>query len=140
MLKYDEIKIGDQIKLDIERVIGQDKIDKWAEVSVDFNPLHVDQEFGKKSRFGITICHGSLTITFLMEMLTRWMGNGWLSGGQLKDLRFVAPVLSGDIVRPKGKVTDKREDGKRKLIECEIWLEKQDGTKVITGKSIGEAE
>ena len=140
MLKFDELEIGDEIAVDIKREITQDRIDKWAEVSVDFNPLHVDKEFGKKSRFGSTISHGTLTITYLMEMLTRWMGKGWLNGGQLLDVKFVAPVLPGDTVHPAGKILNKRIEKDRKVIECEIWLENQDGKKVITSKAIGEAE
>lgn len=140
MTKFDQIKIGDEVDLNIQRGITQEKINKWAEVSVDFNPLHVDPEFAKTSQFGSTISHGTLTITYLMEMLTRWMGKGWLKGGQLLGVRFVAPVRPGDSVRPKGKVVDKREEKGKKLVECEIWLENQDGTKLITGKAIGEAE
>lgn len=140
MLKFDELEIGDEIAVDIKREITQDRIDKWAEVSVDFNPLHVDKEFGKKSRFGSTISHGTLTITYLMEMLTSWMGKGWLYGGQLLDVKFIAPVLPGDTVHPAGKILNKRIEKDRKVIECELWLENQDGKKVITSKAIGEAE
>jgi len=140
MLKFDELEIGDEIAVNIKRKITQDRIDKWAEVSVDFNPLHVDKEFGKKSRFESTISHGTLTITYLMEMLTWWMGKGWLYGGQLLDVKFVAPVLPGDTVHPTGKILNKRIEKDRKVIECEIWLENQDGKKVITSKAVGEAE
>ena len=140
MLKFDELEIGDEIAVDIKREITQDRIDKWAEVSVDFNPLHVDKEFGKKSRFGSTISHGTLTITYLMEMLTSWMGKGWLYGGRLLNVKFIAPVLPGDTVHPAGKILNKRIEKDRKVIECELWLENQDGKKVITSKAIGEAE
>ena len=140
MLKFDELEIGDEIGVDIKREITQDRIDKWAEVSIDFNPLHVDKEFGKKSRFGTTISHGTLTITYLMEMLTRWMGKGWLYGGQLLDVKFVAPILPGDTVHPAGKILNKRIEKDRKVIECDVWLENQDGKKVITSKAIGEVE
>ncbi len=140
MLRFDEIRIGDDIPVDIQRLITQEKINKWAEVSIDFNPVHVDPAFGKTSQFGSTICHGTLTITFLMEMLTRWMGRGWLGGGQLLGVRFMAPVRPGDTVRPKGKVINKREEKGKRLVECDIWLENQEGIKVITGRAIGEAE
>ena len=138
MLKFDELEIGDEIRVDIKREITQDRIDKWAEVSVDFNPLHVDREFGKKSRFGTTISHGTLTITYLMEMLTSWMGKGWLYGGQLLDVKFVAPVLPGDTVHTAGKVINKQTQDDNTLIECEVWLLKEDGTKVITGQAVFE--
>ncbi len=138
MLRFDEIRIGSDIPVNMQRLVTQEKINKWAEVSVDFNPIHVDPEFAEKSQFGSTICHGTLTITFLMEMLTRWMGKGWLSGGQLLGVRFMAPVRPGDTVQPKGKVVNKREEKGKKLVECDIWLENQDGVKVIMGKAVAE--
>lgn len=140
MLKFDNIKIGDEIPTEIRRLITQEKINKWAELSVDFNPLHVDPIAGEKSQFRSTICHGTLTITFIMEMLAHWMGRGWLCGGQLLGVRYTAPVRPGDIVEPQGKVVDKREEKKKKLIECDIWLKNQNAVKVIIGKAIGEAE
>lgn len=140
MLPFKEIHIGDDLDIDIRQSITQEMIDRWAQVSVDFNPLHIDPAYGKTSKFGSTICHGTLTITFIMEMLTLWMGKGWLSGGQLLGVRFVAPVRPFDTVRPGGKVVGKRIENDRKLVDCEVWLENQDGVKVITGRATGEVE
>lgn len=139
MVKFDDIKVGDEIPADIRRTINQDMIDKFAEVSVDFNPLHVDPEFGKTTPFGTTISHGSLTITFIMQMMAEWLGDGFLRGGQMIGMKFIAPVKSGDTVSPHGKVVDKRVEGDKKLIECDVWLENQDGTQTIVGKAIGQA-
>ena len=137
MIKSDDIKVGDDIPVDIHRLITQEMIDKWAEVSVDFNPLHVDPEYAKTTPFGTTISHGSLTITFIMQMMTEWLEEGWLRGGQLNRMKFIAPVKSGDTVSPRGRITDKRTEEAKKLVECEVWLEKQDGVQTIVGKAIG---
>ena len=131
-----DIHIGDEIPIQIERTVTQEMISRWAEVSVDFNPLHVDPEFGQTTPFGSTIAHGHLSITYMLEMLTRWLGEKWLSGGQLKQMRFVSPVNPGDTVTPKGKVVDKRLEGDGKVIECDVWLENQDGTQTIVGKAV----
>lgn len=140
MVEFDKVKVGDEIPVSINQGISQEKINKWAEVSVDFNPLHVNPEFGRASRFQSTISHGTLTITCLMAMLTQWIGKSWLNGGQLQGVRFVAPVLPGDTIRPRGKVADKRIEGDKKVIEWDVWVENQRGDKVITGKAIGEGE
>ena len=139
MQEFDRVKIGDRIGVDMVREISQQMINRWAEISVDFNPLHVDREYGKSSRFGSTICHGTLTITYILEMLTLWMGKGWLEGGQLSNVRFKAPVFPGDTLRPKGSVVNKFTENDKKYIECDVWLENQDGVKVITGRARGEA-
>jgi len=39
-------------------VVTQDDINQYADVSGDFNPIHIDQEFAAGSRFGQTIAHG----------------------------------------------------------------------------------
>jgi acyl dehydratase len=139
-VRFDDINVGDEIPIQIERTITQGMISRWAEVSVDFNPLHVDPEFGKTTPFGSAIAHGHLSITYILEMLTRWLGEEWLGGGQLKQMRFVSPVKPGDSVMPGGKVVDKRLEGERKVIECDVWLENQDGTQTIVGKAIATLE
>jgi hypothetical protein len=37
-------------------------------------------------------------------------------------------------------VVNKREEKGKKLVECDIWLENQDGIKVIIGKAVAEVE
>ena len=134
-VKFGNIDIGDEIPVKIERIVTQDMINRWAEVSDDFNPLHVDLEFARTTRFGSTIAHGTLTTSYILELLTRWLGDRWLRGGQLKGMRLIAPVKPGDTVMPRGKVVDKRVEGGKRVIECDVWLENQNGTQAIVGKA-----
>ena len=41
-------------------LITQDMITKYAEVTGDYNPIHVDEEYAKKTKFGKCIAHGML--------------------------------------------------------------------------------
>jgi 3-hydroxybutyryl-CoA dehydratase len=79
----------------LRKTISQAMINKWAEVSGDFNPLHVDPEFGKKTLFGSNIAHGPLILSFLIEMLARCLGKPWILGGCLENIKIVSPVLPG---------------------------------------------
>jgi len=53
------VKIGD--KFSKQRKVTDELIRKFAEVSGDYNPIHLDDEFAKTTRFGRRIAHGMLS-------------------------------------------------------------------------------
>ncbi|HQR69225.1 MAG TPA: MaoC/PaaZ C-terminal domain-containing protein [Burkholderiaceae bacterium] len=61
----------------------------------DFNPLHVDDEFARKSRFGGRILHGVLT-SALMSAPFGNLVSGTALGYLEHNARFLAPVRPGD--------------------------------------------
>jgi 3-hydroxybutyryl-CoA dehydratase len=89
----------------VVRRITQEKIQRYAEASGDFNPIHVDEEYARRSPFGGTIAHGMLVLAYMSGMMADAFGRRWLSGGRLK-VRFKAPARPGDVVtasaRPRG--------------------------------------
>ena len=76
----------------IEKVVTQLMINQYAEASGDFNPIHVNEEYAKKSRFGSTIAHGMMIAASISELMTMIFNQAWLNGGRLK-IRFRAPVF-----------------------------------------------
>jgi 3-hydroxybutyryl-CoA dehydratase len=82
--------------------IDQDGINSWGELSGDRNPLHVDPEFAKTTRYGATILHGHLTIAWLCEWALAQWGVAWLTLGEIADLRFRAPLRADDEHRISG--------------------------------------
>lgn len=129
------VQIGDEVK-PVVRDVTQEKINRWAKVSGDFNPLHVDPEFAKSTMFGGTISHGPMSIAFLSDMMARWLGTGWTSGGHL-EVTFLGPVRPGDTVTARGKVIEKQEEDDKERVLCEVFCENQKGEKVIVGKASG---
>jgi 3-hydroxybutyryl-CoA dehydratase len=79
----------------------------------DFNPLHVDEEFSKKSRFGGRILHGP----FSAALVSAPVGN-FFSGTAIAYLehscRFVAPVKPGDTLATEWTVTQKLDKPKHR--------------------------
>lgn len=130
----------DDILPKLTKLVTQDKINKWADVVGDHNPLHVDPEYAKKTKFKTTIAHGPLVISFISEMMGNWLGAGWIEGGKLLDVRFRAPVKSGDEITIQGRVMHKRIVDGINTIECEIFVENQQGVKVVEGRAIGRVE
>ena len=136
-MKFDEISIGDSIP-SLQKKITQEVIDRWAEVSTDFNPLHVDPEFAKKTRFGGTIAHGHIALSFLCEMMHRWLGSGWISGGgSLAGIKFIAPIRPGQTITMGGTITENRVDEGKNIVQADIFVENQAGEKCVVGSAQG---
>ena len=51
-----DVKVGDEFAID--RQITDDLVRAFAELSGDHNPIHLDEEFAKRTRFGRRIAHG----------------------------------------------------------------------------------
>ena len=70
---------------------------KFAEVSGDNNPVHLDEEFARTTRFGGRIAHGMLSAGHISAVLANQLpGPGTIYLGQT--LAFKAPVKPGDVV------------------------------------------
>jgi 3-hydroxybutyryl-CoA dehydratase len=124
------LKIGEDIP-SLKKDMSQSMIMAYAEVSGDFNPLHVDPDFAGKTKFGGTIAHGHIAVSWLCEMLLIWRKGDFLKGGKLEGVRFVAPIRPGDTLEVKGRVTETTSD----RIMCDVWVENQDGKRVVEGKA-----
>jgi acyl dehydratase len=49
------------------------------------------------------------------------------------DLRFIKPVVAGDTVTAKGKVTERQAEAKGTRVSLEVWCENQNGDKTAIG-------
>lgn len=121
---------GSEVPAVIRRVT-QEKILRYAEASGDFNPIHVDEEYARRSPFGGTIAHGMLVLAYISSMMTDAFGQRWLAGGRLK-VRFKAPARPGDVLtasaRPQGGAAV--EDSIRQFaVECS----NEKGEALVTG-------
>lgn len=135
-MKSHAVSVGDAIPF-LEKSITQEMINRWAEVSTDYNPLHVDPDFARKTKFGGTIAHGHIALSFLCEMMHRWLGPGWISGGKLMGIKFVAPIRPGYKVSVKGTVVEKRNEGGNSIVKSEIYIENHEGEKCVVGMAEG---
>jgi 3-hydroxybutyryl-CoA dehydratase len=114
----------------IAKALSQEKIDRYARASGDFNPIHVDAAFAAQTPFGGTIAHGMLLLAYLSEMLTAAFGQAWLSGGRLK-VRFKGAARPGDVVTARGRV--ERAKGERGV--CSVECVNQQDEVLIAGEA-----
>lgn len=125
-----DLKIGDQFST--SRLVTDELIRQFAEVSGDYNPIHLDDEFAKNTRFGRRIAHGMLSGAFISAVL----------GYEFKErkivylsqtMRFVAPVFIGDTVTATATVVNIRED--KPVITLETICTNHDGDTLVKGEA-----
>jgi len=86
------------------RTVTEADIVLFSGISGDVNPVHLDQEFAKKTMFKGRIAHGMLTASFISTVLgTKLPGPGCVYISQ--NLKFKAPVRIGDTVKARVTVT-----------------------------------
>ena len=126
-----DIKIGD--KFSIERKVTDELVRKFAEVSGDYNPIHLDEEFAKTTRFGKRIAHGMLSGAFISSVL----------GYEFKErkivylsqtMKFTAPVFLDDTVTATATVTKIREG--RGIVTLETICTNQNNERLVEGEAV----
>ena len=118
----------------VAKTLSQDKIDRYARASGDFNPIHVDPAFAAQTPFGGTIAHGMLLLAYLSEMLTAAYGRAWLAGGRLK-IRFRGAARSDETVTIGGHVQRVQEGHEGRRLWCDVECLNQQGEVLIAGQA-----
>ncbi|MAO65705.1 MAG: enoyl-CoA hydratase [Balneola sp.] len=125
------IKVGDYYEL--ERSFGEEEVKKFADLSNDHNPLHLDPDYAKKTFFGERIVHGMLYSSMISAILANHLpGPGTIYMEQ--KLRFAAPVFYNEVLIARVEVHDM--DNERKIAFLTTSIKKQSNDQiVIDGKA-----
>jgi acyl dehydratase len=95
---------------------------------------HNDRQKAIELGFPEIVVQGMLSVCLVSEMMTRRFGVGFLYGGRM-DLRLVNVLWGNEVTGARGRVIERRPEGKRTRAEVEVWCEKSDGTKTIVGSA-----
>ncbi len=124
-------KVGDSETL--SKTITLENIQEFADLTGDVNPVHVNEEMAKKTRFKGRIAHGMWGASLISAVIgTRLPGPGAIYLGQT--LTFKAPVYPGDTVTAKCTVKKVRED--KSIVTLETTCENQKGEVVVEGEAV----
>ncbi len=127
---YADIKVGDTASF--SKTISEADIHGFAGICGDFNPIHVDEEFARGTRFGKRIAHGILSVSLVSTVIgTALPGKNSVYLSQ--DSKFVAPVFIGDTLTAQVRVTEKKDA--KQILVLETWVTNQHGKKVLEGEA-----
>lgn len=125
------LRIGETFS--VSKEITDKLIREFAELSGDFNPIHLDEEFAKETRFGKRIGHGMLTASFISALLGYALSvRKVVYLGQT--LSFKHPTFIGDTVTATGKVLKIRED--KPIVTIETICRNQDDVVLLEGEAV----
>ena len=110
-------------------ITGAD-IARFAEVSGDYNPVHLDEAYAKQTLFGGRIAHGVLAISLISAAAAKIPGLVILLS---HSSRFLKPVKIGDTVTAIAEVTNTRKD--KGIVTLKTTCTNQDGKTVVEGET-----
>jgi 3-hydroxybutyryl-CoA dehydratase len=125
------VKVGDSFSR--SREVTDQLVRAFAEVSGDYNPIHLDEEFAKTTRFGRRIAHGMLSGAFISGVLGDELAERkviYLS----QTLKFTAPVYIGDTVTTTATVKQIREE--KNIVTMQTICTNQNEETVVTGEAV----
>lgn len=128
--KLEELSIDQTIEY--TKTVSQEDVQSFADITGDFNPVHLDAEFAATTSFGKPIAHGMLSAGFISAAIgTKLPGPGCIYLEQ--NLKFRAPVFIGQEVVTKITITDINERRRRVTLKtvCE-----SEGKAVVTGEAV----
>jgi len=122
---------GDRVSFS-KTVTEQDVVD-FARVTGDDQPLHLDPDFGKRTRFGKRIAHGMLSAGYVSAALGTRLAPGWVVVYLQQQLRFRLPVAIGDTITANVEV--KEVDAEKRILTLQTDCVNQDGAVVVQGEA-----
>jgi len=125
---YPNIRVGQYWSL--EKTFNTSDVEKFASLSGDFSPLHVDPGYASATEYGECVVHGMLLAALFSQLVGMWLpGKHALYLGQ--DLSFRVPVLVGETVTASGKVIAKNDATRTITLTTEI--RRRDGKTSVSG-------
>lgn len=128
------LSVGDALPgLRVDEV-SADRIKIMALILRDPNPIHFDLDAVAAAGLGDReVNQGGVTMAYVINMLVAFAG----SRAAVRSLscRFLANVFAGDTVDVGGTVLALRAEQGATLADCEVWADRTDGTRAITGNA-----
>src|SRR6058998_713606 len=118
----EDVQIGTEMPALVKPPVQQIQLTRYAGASGDFNPIHQDAAFAKAAGMGDVFAHGMLSMGFVAQSVTDWLGAGTV---RKLGVRFTALVRLKDVITCTGRVLGTSEKNGERLVELEVWAENQ---------------
>ena len=120
-------------KASLTRTVTEQDITAFARLTGDTNPLHLDEDYARTTRFGRRIAHGFLTAGLISAVLgTKLPGPGAIYLEQ--HLRFTKPVYPGDSITAVVEIVRYQEEKGLLTLKTECFNQNEE--LVLTGEAV----
>ena len=128
MARIDDFEPGQHATF--TKTFTDEDVQRFIAITSDVNPLHVDDAFAAKTRFGRRVLHGMLTASLFSTMVGMLLpGTGAIYRSQT--LHFLRPVHVGETVTAHFAV--RSVDRAKHRLVIDAWIENEAGQRVIEG-------
>jgi len=125
------VKVGD--KATFTKTVTADDIVAFARVTGDEQPLHLDDAYAAKTRFGKRIAHGMLSAGYISAVLGTKLAPQAVVVYLSQQMRFRLPVAIGDTITAEAEVTALDEE--KRIATVRTDCVNQRGEAVVKGEA-----
>lgn len=122
--KWEDMKVGDTASF--TKTMTETDVVLWVGLTGDMNPIHIDQEYSKTTRFGKVLVPGVLVLGLVSNVITQ-VTFGHVYANQ--SIKFLKPVYIGDTVTATGTIIEKIDE--KNMVKIETKCVNQDGALVM---------
>ncbi|MCH2187334.1 MaoC family dehydratase, partial [Myxococcota bacterium] len=95
---------------------------------------HTDANEARKLGFPTIVVQGMMSTCFVSEVMHRAFGPDWLTGGRMS-IKLTNVLWVDERITAFGQVKETQLEGSSERVHCEVWVEKQDGTRIALGSA-----
>lgn len=122
-LYYEEYEVGETIEHEKRRTISESDNQRFCDMTMNQQPLHLDREFAAETSFDRRLVNGLYTMSLAVGLSIPDTTDGTIVANLSYDnVEHPNPVFHGDTIRAQSTVTDKREtsDGERGVVKMHV--------------------
>ena len=120
---YEEFEVGETIEHDKRRTVSEADNQRFCDMTMNQQPLHLDADFAADSQFGERLVNGLYTMSLAVGLTIPDTTDGTIVANlSYDDVEHPNPVFHGDTIYARTTVTDKREtsDGERGVVTMHV--------------------
>ena len=95
---------------------------------------HTDREQAQKLGFPNIVVQGMMSTCFVSQVMQDAFGMGWVEGGKAS-LKLTNVLWVDESVTARAKIREETPEGARTRVHCDVWAEKDDGTRIALGSA-----
>lgn len=128
-----EVSVGQRLPEWRIESVSAERMKLLAAILRDPNPIHWDPaEVAKRGLGHRVINQGPTNLGYITNLLMDWAGPACLRS---LEARFTSNVFGGDEVVATGVVTGVSEENGERLVECDVWLDRGDGSRAVDARA-----